>query len=75
VVRGLQAGAAAHLAAEDTAMTQSDIERAFPGTDRPLLDALFTQAFKERFAASVDEVEFERADEALSLLRRTLALL
>ena len=75
VVRGLQAGAAAHLAAEDTAMTQSDIERAFPGTDRPLLDALFAQAFGERFAASVDEVEFERADEALSLLRRTLALL
>jgi len=75
VVRGLQAAAAARLGAEEEAMTQSDIERAFPGVDRALLDQLFARAHGQRFAASPGEAGLERADDALGLLRHTLALL
>jgi hypothetical protein len=75
VVRGLQAAAAAHLDAAEDAMTQSDIERAFPGVDRALLDQLFARAYAERFATLPAEAGLERADEAVGLLRRTLALL
>lgn len=74
VVRGLQAGAAGRLDAEEQAMTQSDVERVLPGVDRARLDALFLRAHAGRFAPTAvagDAV----ADEAdLALLRRLLAL-
>jgi len=75
VVRGLQTAAAARLDAEEEAMTQGDVERAFPGVDRALLDQLFARAHGRRFATSPAEAGLERADDALGLLRRTLALL
>jgi hypothetical protein len=75
VVRGLQTAAAARLDAEEDAMTQSDVERAFPGVDRALLDQLFARAHGRRFATSPAEAGLERDDDALGLLRRTLALL
>jgi len=75
LTHGLQVAAAARLDAEEAAMTQGDVERAFPGVDRALLDDLFSQAHGARFAPSADAAEFGRADEAVGLLRRTLALL
>jgi hypothetical protein len=50
IVRGLQAGVAARLAAEEQAMTRSDVERVLPGADRARLDALFVLAQADRFA-------------------------
>ena len=40
-VRALQTGAAALLEAEESAMTQGDVERVLPGAPRALLDRLF----------------------------------
>lgn len=75
VTRGLQAGTAALLGAEEAAMTQSDVERALPGADRARLDGLFLRAFGERFAAGAPDATAADDDAALALLRRLLALL
>jgi len=74
VARALQVGSAALLGAEEAAMTQSDVERALPGADRPLLDSLFIRAYGERFAAGAPDAPAD--DEAArALIRRLLALL
>jgi len=74
VARALQVGSAALLGAEEAAMTQSDVERALPGADRPLLDSLFIRAYGERFAAGAPDAPTD--DEAArALIRRLLALL
>jgi hypothetical protein len=74
VTRALQVGSAALLGAEEAAMTQSDIERALPGANRPLLDGLFIRAYGERFAAGAPDAPTDH-DAALALVRRLLALL
>lgn len=74
-VRGLQAGTAALLGAEDEAMTQSDVERTLPDVDRALLDTLFAAAHSERFSLAPAAGDIGRAQEARALLRRLLALL
>jgi hypothetical protein len=75
VVRALQAGSAALLDAEDEAMTQSDVERVLPGADRALLDALFVDAYGERFAAGAPTHATGDETAAHELLRRLLSLL
>ena len=74
VVAGLQAGSAAAVGGEAAAMTQSDVGRALAGADRGLLDELYALAQGERFAPAPPAGGFARADEALGLLRRLLAL-
>ena len=74
VVRGLQAGVAARLDAEAQAMTQSDVERVLPDSDRSRLDALFTLAQADRFARPDSPADAETADADLALLRRLLTL-
>lgn len=74
VVRGLQAGAAGRLDAEEQAMTQSDVERVLPGVDRARLDALFLRAQAGRFAPTAVAVDAGDAEADLALLRRLLAL-
>jgi GNAT superfamily N-acetyltransferase len=73
VVRGLQAGVAARLAAEDQAMTQSDVERVLPDADRARLDGLFSRAHADRFAPAPPLAAAGDADADLALLRRLLA--
>lgn len=73
VVRGLQAGVAARLDAEDQAMTQSDVERVLPGADRARLDGLFLRAHAGRFAPAAPLADAGDADADLALLRRLLA--
>ena len=75
VAHALQVGSAALLGAEETAMTQSDIERALPGADRALLDGLFLRAYGERFAAGAPDATTADDAAALELVRRLLALL
>jgi hypothetical protein len=74
VVRGLQAGVAARLDAEAQAMTQSDVERVLPDSDRARLDALFTLAQADRFARPGVPADAATADADLALLRRLLML-
>ena len=74
LTHALQVGSAALLGAEEAAMTQSDVERALPGADRPLLDSLFIRAYGERFAAGAPDATTD-GDAALALVRRLLALL
>jgi hypothetical protein len=74
VARALQVGSAALLGAEEAAMTQSDVERALPGANRPLLDGLFIRAYGERFAAGAPDAPTDH-DAAQALVRRLLALL
>ncbi len=74
VARALQVGSAALLGAEEAAMTQSDVARALPGADRPLLDGLFILAYGERFAADAPDATTDDVA-ALALVRRLLALL
>jgi hypothetical protein len=74
VVRGLQAGVAAELAAEEQAMTQSAVDRVRPDSDRPRLDALFTLAQSDRFARPGAPPDAVAADADLALLRRLLTL-
>jgi hypothetical protein len=74
-VRALQVGAAALLDAEEAAMTQGDLERVLPGAPRALLDALFGQAYGERFAEGAGAAGSLGEDETLELLRRLLTLL
>ena len=73
VVRGLQAGVAARLDAEDQAMTQSDVERVLPDADRARLDGLFLRAHADRFAPAPPLAAAGDADADLALLRRLLA--
>jgi len=75
VAGALQVGTAALLGAEETAMTQSDVERALPGADRALLDGLFLRAYGERFAAEAPVATAADDAAALELVRRLLALL
>jgi hypothetical protein len=72
VVRGLQAGVAAQLDAEDQAMTQSDVERVLPGADRARLDGLFLRAHADRFAPAPPLTSAGDAEADLALLRRLL---
>ncbi len=74
IVRGLQAGVAARLAAEELAMTQSDVERVLPGADRARLDRLFLRAHADRFAPAGTRDAHDGADEDLALLRQLLSL-
>jgi GNAT superfamily N-acetyltransferase len=74
IVRGLQAGVAARLDAEAQAMTQSDVERVLPDSDRARLDALFTLAQADRFARPGSPADAATADADLALLRRLLML-
>jgi hypothetical protein len=74
VVRGLQAGVAARLDAEEQAMTQSDVERVLPDSDRSRLDALFTLAQADRFARPDSPADAAATDADLALLRRLLTL-
>ena len=74
VVRGLQAGVAAKLAAEEQAMTQSDVERVLPGADRARLDALYVLAQSDRFARPGTPPDAETADADVALLRQLLSL-
>ncbi|MEY3450015.1 MAG: hypothetical protein RL749_1645, partial [Verrucomicrobiota bacterium] len=73
VVRGLQAGVAAQLDAEEQAMTQSDVERVLPGADRARLDGLFLRAHADRFAPAAPLADAGDAEADLALLRRLLA--
>ena len=73
IVRGLQAGVAARLDAEDQAMTQSDVERVLPGADRARLDGLFLRAHADRFAPAAPLADAGDAEADLALLRRLLA--
>jgi|GEM_PF-422750 len=73
VVRGLQAGVAARLVAEEQAMTQSDVERVLPGADRARLDDLFLRAHADRFAPAAPAAGAGDAAADLALLRRLLA--
>ncbi len=73
VVRGLQAGVAARLDAEEQAMTQSDVERVLPGADRARLDGLFLRAHADRFAPATPLAAAGDAEADLALLRRLLA--
>jgi len=75
VVRALQVGSAALLKAEEAAMTQSDVERALPGTSRALLDDLFVRAYGDRFAAGSPSADPGDDAAARELLRRLLSLL
>jgi hypothetical protein len=72
-VRGLQAGVAAQLDAEEQAMTQSDVERVLPGADRARLDGLFLRAHADRFAPAAPLAAAGDAEADLALLRRLLA--
>ncbi|MGA0869027.1 MAG: hypothetical protein ACO3UM_08850, partial [Planctomycetota bacterium] len=74
VVRGLQAGVAARLDAEEQAMTQSDVGRVLPGADRARLDRLFLRAHADRFAPAGPRGVDDGADEDLALLRQLLSL-
>ncbi len=73
VVRGLQAGVAARLDAEEQAMTRSDVERVLPGADRARLDGLFLRAHADRFAPAATFADAGDAEAELALLRRLLA--
>jgi hypothetical protein len=74
VVRGLQAGVAAQLEAEAQAMTQSDVERVLPDSDRSRLDALFTLAQSDRFARPGAPPDAVNEEAGLALLRQLLTL-
>jgi len=74
VVRGLQAGVAARLDAEEQAMTQSDVERVLPDADRGRLDALFLRAQADRFAPPGTPEAGALGDADVALLRRLLTL-
>jgi hypothetical protein len=74
LVRGLQAGVADRLDAETQAMTQSDVERVLPDSDRSRLDALFTLAQSDRFARPGSPPDAVTADADLALLRRLLTM-
>ena len=65
---------AARLDAEAQAMTQSDVERVLPDSDRARLDALFTLAQADRFARPGSPADAATADADLALLRRLLML-
>jgi hypothetical protein len=74
LVRGLQAGVADRLDAEAQAMTQSDVERVLPDSDRSRLDALFALAQSDRFARPGSPPDAVTADADLALLRRLLTM-
>jgi hypothetical protein len=69
-VGGLQAGCAALLGAEPEAMTQSDVQRVFPGANREDLDILFAHAHAGRFGAQSGNESATAREVALSLLRQ-----